>query len=68
MWDGISGRGVIDHVEMCHGNKLAEGEVRVLLIQCLPNSFHPVHHMPMEKAGRLFQLHISSAEDNYAAC
>ena len=27
VWDGISGRGVIDHVEICHGNKLAEGEI-----------------------------------------
>jgi len=48
VWNVISGKGIVDHSDNCHNCKVAKGEVWIRLTECLADSFHPVHAIPME--------------------
>ena len=49
-WDGITGEGVVDPGELCHGDRVNEDdEIKILIKKVHPaDSFHPINGRPLE--------------------
>ena len=50
-WGIISGEGVVDPSDVCHGDPVHSDEIRLLLTKLNPeaDSYHPTSRSPMEK-------------------